>query len=329
MIDISIIVPIYNLENKLSKCIESLLSQTFKNIEIILVNDGSKDNSLKICRYYQNIDKRIIVIDISNSGVEKARLKGLEKSCGEYVMYVDGDDWLSNSACELPYNNLKETNADIVIGNYSRVIGKKGLIKKNNREVTNCIIETPSLFEEFYISFFGVNKIPVTMWGKLYRRELIINNLPPIFGLKHGEDLCFNMHLFPFVNKISIISDEIYYYRYGGMTNKMNTSIFIDACKAYEIKMRYLDRYNYFDRAGIYTAIELKNFLNTYIINYFIYTNYNKKRIVKEIKEAMEQTSFKAALKLINYSAKFLCVLNDISIMSLLKNVFDNEKIAL
>ena len=73
MIDISIIVPIYNLENKLSKCIESLLSQTFKNIEIILVNDGSKDNSLKICRYYQNIDKRIIVIDISNSGVEKAR----------------------------------------------------------------------------------------------------------------------------------------------------------------------------------------------------------------------------------------------------------------
>ena len=108
------------------------------------------------------------------------------------------------------------------------------------------------------------------MWGKLYRRELIINNLPPIFGLKHGEDLCFNMHLFPFVNKISIISDEIYYYRYGGMTNKMNTSIFIDACKAYEIKMRYLNRYNYFDRAGIYTAIELKNFLNTYIINYFI-----------------------------------------------------------
>ena len=106
------------------------MSQTFKNIEIILVNDGSKDNSLKICRYYQNIDKRIIVIDISNSGVEKARLKGLEKSCGEYVMYVDGDDWLSNSACELLYNNLKETNADIVIGNYSRVIGKKGLIKK-------------------------------------------------------------------------------------------------------------------------------------------------------------------------------------------------------
>ena len=74
MIDISIIVPIYNLENKLSKCIESLLSQTFKNIEIILVNDGSKDNSLKICRYYQNIDKRIIVIDISNSGVEKVVL---------------------------------------------------------------------------------------------------------------------------------------------------------------------------------------------------------------------------------------------------------------
>ena len=328
MTDISIIVPVYNLEKKLSNCVESLISQTFENIEIILVKDGSKDDSLKICKYYQNMDKRIILIDIPNGGVEKARLEGLKKSSGKYVMYVDGDDWIANNACEILYTNAEKTDADVVIANNFRVIGKKNLIKKSVKCESDYILEKPILFDEFYISFFGVNKLPVTMWGKLYKRELIINNLPPIFGLNHGEDLCFNMHLFPFVNKISVISEKIYYYRYGGMTNKMNDNLFIDACKTYEIKIKYLKKYNYFDKAEIYTAIELKNFLNTYIIDYFTYTKYSKEKIIKEINNAIENSSFKSALKIINdskYKNKYIQLLIDNEIEKYIDYLIPNK----
>ena len=119
---ISIVIPVYNVENYLNRCIESIISQTYENIEIILINDGSKDNSLLICKEYKNKDKRIKVIDKKNEGVSIARNIGVEKSSGKYVIFVDSDDWIEKTFVENLHKKISEYNVDICIGgciNYS------------------------------------------------------------------------------------------------------------------------------------------------------------------------------------------------------------------
>lgn len=299
---ISIIVPVYNLEDKIKKCINSIIKQNYENLEVILVNDGSKDKSLEICKEYENKDKRINVIDIPNGGVEHARYVGLQESSGDYVMFVDGDDYLPYNAVEILLNKTIETNADIVIGNMTRAIGKKGLLKKKGIfPVDKEILVQPCLFENYYISFFGVNIIPVNMCAKLYKKDFLDTNLPPLTRLKHAEDLCFNMHLFPKVKRIAFTSENVYFYLYGGMTNKMNYDLFKTACKAYEIKLKYLDKYSY-EKGYIFAAIELKNFFNTYIESYFKYTNLNVEEISEKIKEEALDKNFIDALMRIQRS---------------------------
>lgn len=294
---VTIIVPIFNLDNKILECIKSLINQSYKNTEIILVNDGSKDKSLEICRKYEKKDSRIMVVDIPNGGVEHARYVGLQKASGNYVMFVDGDDYLPSNAVEILLNKAIKTNADIVTGNMTRVIGKRGIIKnKTSIPIDKEILNQPELFNKYYISFFGVNIIPVNMCAKLYRMELFSNEIPPLTGLKHGEDLSFNMHLFPNVTKLAFVSENVYFYRYGGMTTKMNYDLFNTACKTYEIKKKYLNKFEY-NKGNIYIAIELKNFFNTYIESYFKYTNYSQDEIVERIsKEVNENKVFSDAL---------------------------------
>ena len=115
---ISIIIPVYNTERYLEKCIESVISQTFEDWEMILVNDGSKDNSLSICLDYGKRDNRIHVHDKPNGGVSSARNKGLEVAQGEWITFMDSDDWLDNNALETYYEAAKRTNADIVKTGY-------------------------------------------------------------------------------------------------------------------------------------------------------------------------------------------------------------------
>lgn len=327
---VSVIVPIYNLESIIKKCIDSIRNQTVQSVEIILVNDGSTDKTIDILKKCELIDSRIKLIDIPNGGVEHARLVGLENSSGEYVMFVDGDDYLPNNAIELLLNNAKLTDADIVIGNMERVIGNKGWIKiKSPIPHENEVIKEPELFNEYYISFFGVNIIPVNMCGKLYKKEIFsINGLPPLTGLNHAEDLCFNMHLFPNINSVSIIPDTVYYYRYGGMTNKMNTNLFKDACIAYELKLKYLDKYQY-KKGYIFIAIELINFLNTYIESYFKYTDLSRIEVCEIIKNEINNFSFKDALiKISNskYIDKRYQLLLENKILDYINTIILNEK---
>ncbi len=110
---ISIIIPVYNVEKYLEECIESCINQTYRNIEIILINDGSTDNSLEICQKYANIDNRIIVKSISNSGVAHARNVGIGVSKGDYITFIDSDDFVDKRYCELMYKVLEERKADI------------------------------------------------------------------------------------------------------------------------------------------------------------------------------------------------------------------------
>ena len=117
---VSVIVPVYNVERYLNRCLNSIISQTFKDIEIICVNDGSTDTSLKILKEYQKIDNRIIVINKENEGVSKSRNKGIEVAKGEYIVFVDSDDWINLDMVEYMYNKAKNTDTDIVMCTYMR-----------------------------------------------------------------------------------------------------------------------------------------------------------------------------------------------------------------
>lgn len=129
---ISIIIPVYNIEKYLSRCIESVLDQTYQNLEAIFVNDGSTDNSLKILEEYQKKDKRIKIINKENAGSGAARNDGIEQSKGEYLAFLDSDDWYEKDFLERLYKNLKENNSEIAMCNPKMVYNNKERNKNIN-----------------------------------------------------------------------------------------------------------------------------------------------------------------------------------------------------
>ena len=113
MSKISIIIPMYNAKEYIARCLESVINQSFNNIEIIIVNDGSTDKSLEICRKYAEVDERIVILNKENNGVSVARNQGMNVATGEYIMFVDSDDWIDESMCQDLYKRISECHADI------------------------------------------------------------------------------------------------------------------------------------------------------------------------------------------------------------------------
>lgn len=202
---ISIIVPIYNAEKKLQRCIESILNQSYKNLEIILVNDGSNDNSINICEQYKLKDNRIIVIDKENAGVSAARNSGLDIATGKYVQFVDSDDYIKTNMCEHLINTISKNDADVVICGYDKV--RKGKIKSKFIEDTT-VSEMHSFRDTFNKVFKGaLFNVP---WNKLYKREKINNYFKK--NLSIGEDLLFNLKYFSNCNKFEVTKKCLYCY---------------------------------------------------------------------------------------------------------------------
>lgn len=219
---ISIIIPVYNIckiKRCFKKAIESVMKQTYKKIEIIFVNDGSTDDTEKILLKLKKKDTRIKVFSKKNGGVESARRYGIEHCTGEFIFHMDQDDILVKNAIEKLYLDAETNKSDVVIGNSARFIGSKWIRKKSYCESMSepKIITHQKFMDSYYHSFFGINDIPVQIWGKLYRKDFLDNiPNPPRTGLIN-EDLMYNMHVLPYAEKISVISDVIYLYRWGGI----------------------------------------------------------------------------------------------------------------
>ena len=124
---VTIIVPVYNAENELCRCVDSILAQSYKNLEIILIDDGSKDNSLEICSKYSRKDNRIKIFHKNNGGVSSARNFGLTEASGKYICFVDSDDWLDEQYVEALHEEILKNDSDIVIGGFSYVYGNKNI----------------------------------------------------------------------------------------------------------------------------------------------------------------------------------------------------------
>ena len=177
MYKLSVIIPIYNVEQYLRKCLDSVCNQTLEDIEIICINDCSPDNSLEILKEYQKNDNRIKIIDFKeNRGVAAARNEAIKIAKGEYIGFVDGDDWVDLDFYEKLYKKAKEDNVDLVIGN----------LLKNNQGKNSFLHNMANRVKQNKIYFSGL------FWLGIYSTKLIReNNLSFTEGLKYGEDRLF------------------------------------------------------------------------------------------------------------------------------------------
>lgn len=197
---ISIIIPIYNAEKYLSRCINSLICQTYKNIEIICVNDGSKDNSYNILQKMADTDSRIVIINQENLGVSAARNNGMKYSKGEYLMFLDADDWFDSEACEKALNKIETKNYDVVCFNYKTVINGKFFKIEDISVLKNLKKNTiPSIICRFTCA--------------IYNKKFLVNNKIyfPI-NIKNHEDIVFSMKMFSHAQNIGILSEYFYNY---------------------------------------------------------------------------------------------------------------------
>ena len=207
---VSVIVPIYNVEKYLEKCINSLLSQTLEDIQIILVNDGSKDNSGNIAKEYEKNNKnRIIYVEKENGGLSDARNYGLKYATGDFIAFLDSDDYIEKNAYEEMYNKAIEENADYVECDFIWEFPNKIRVDK----------QYPYKNKKEMLSF-----VRVVAWNKLIKRQLITdNNLEFPKGLRY-EDVEFTYKLIPFVNKFAYVDKPFIHYvqREGSIANVQN-----------------------------------------------------------------------------------------------------------
>lgn len=208
---ISIIVPIYNAELYLERCLRSLEKQSYHRIEIILIDDGSEDGSREICQQYVEKDIRFLLFTQKNKGVSEARNLGLEKVSGEYILFADSDDYLEENYVMKLWKTMEMTGADMVICDY-----RQKCSQRENKDIEHYTVPPGNYSRKSYINkvsrcpgahYFGV------LWNKVYRTELLRNNgLRFNSKLSLGEDFVFNMEYLSLIKKIYVIADKLYIY---------------------------------------------------------------------------------------------------------------------
>ena len=227
---VSIIVPVYNAADHIARCIESIRRQTYRNLEIILLNDGSKDVSYAVCQSYAGIDRRIVVIDKNNSGVSATRNLGMQEAHGKYFQFVDADDFIQPYATELLVQKAEASHADMVIAHYNRIEPPVSLPKTMRDTVVERVLD-PILDPQHRVQTFGflmegpLNKDAFAcglmqepasfyygvMWNKLYRAEVWkLLHYPE--GRLHEDDFVAH-RLFWRCDKVVCLPDVLYNYR--------------------------------------------------------------------------------------------------------------------
>lgn len=237
---VSIIVPIYNVEKFLKRCLNSLVSQTLEEIEIIAVNDGSSDSSLDIVNRYAENDQRIKIIDKDNSGVSDCRNIGISRVKGEYVAFVDSDDWISEGMMETMYNEIQATKSDVIMCSYVREFTDHSKEKKFNLP-QKLVYEKNEISTKLHRMLFGPINDELnnpegldslgTVWGKLYNLDLIRKNNIKFIDLNvigSSEDTLFNIYYFKYVNRAIFLNNPFYHYWRGNpdsITSKYNPNL--------------------------------------------------------------------------------------------------------
>ena len=221
---VSIIVPVYNVENYIERCLNSLVNQTFKDIEIITINDGSTDKSLELINKYVKEDIRVSVIDLGDEGVSYCRNLGIEKANGKYIMFVDSDDWIDSNMIEAMYKKAEENKLDLVMCSYIREFKDHSKEKIFNLP-EEIIYKEDKVKNELLRKLVGPVKEELsnpemldalgTVWGKLYRADILKENKIKFVDLKEigsAEDTLFNIFTFNYLKKVMFLNKPMYHY---------------------------------------------------------------------------------------------------------------------
>lgn len=243
---ISIIVPVYNVENYLSQCIESIINQTYRNIEIILIDDGSTDNSGKICDEYAEKDSRIMVLHQSNGGHTKARQAGLAKSSGEYIAFIDSDDWIDNDLYEKMIRILNKFKVDIIESGHICEYGDKSI--KELPVIDKGLYKDKKLFEELYPKMICDEKsvscgIHPSLWTKLFKRDCLAEILMDLDNdILIGEDAACVYAVLSEIKSIYVMDMTEYHYR------RRNNSVVSLKMDFNDLQLIYDFLYKYYKR---------------------------------------------------------------------------------
>lgn len=210
---ISVIIPIYNVEEYLSECLNSIATQSYHNLDIVCVDDGSTDNSYNVALEYLKRDDRFRLIKKENGGLSSARNIGLYEACGEYVIFVDSDDLLKKNAVKIMLEEIINADADILV--FGAELFPVDTLSSNQKIISSCLktpnrlylgdsVLTEALFDEKSCNIF--------VWNKMYKRNVLQGR---VFDEKIllGEDRCFLFDVFPSVKRLKLIEDNLYMYR--------------------------------------------------------------------------------------------------------------------
>ena len=207
---VTLIVPIYNIAPYLGKCLDSIRAQTYHNLQVILVNDGSDDASSYICRACIRSDSRFELIDKPNSGVSDSRNRAMDQAQGKYLQFLDGDDWLTPRATETFVHTAEATGADLVISHFYRVAG--GRLAQRGHIKTECVMTRQDFAEQMMKApanyYYGV------LWNKFYRRSIVeAHHLRCSPEVSWCEDFLFNLEYIEHTRLIAAVPKPLSYYR--------------------------------------------------------------------------------------------------------------------
>ena len=283
---ISIIVPVYNVEKYLNRCIDSILNQTFTDFELILIDDGSPDNCGVICDEYAKKDKRIKVIHKENGGLSSARNRGLDVAKGNYIGFVDSDDYININMYECLYNAIIKNNSDISICNFMRVKEERVNTERNNIEkeynYTNL---------EYIEELYKGNHVVTPAWNKLYKKN-IFNNIRYPIGRIYEDAFIIHEILYN-IKKITYIDSYLYYYYLS--ENSITRSVF--TIKNLEGVFLNIERSKFFELNGMNKFADYSK--GAFIIEFF--TKYFKAKYEKNInKYELSRVKKKFKKELIN-----------------------------
>lgn len=269
---VSIIVPVYNVEKYLDRCVNSLINQTYSNIEIILVDDKTKDSSGAMCDLWaQERDNIQVVHKEKNEGLGYARNTGLEYAKGDYILFVDSDDYIENTLCEKAIKRLEESSSDICYFGHKKDIN--GKIVESDLSALKNEYEGEAIINDFLLNTLaqaecesGAPRIGMSAWRIMYRAEVIRNNNLKFYSERDylNEDMFFRIHVVQCIKKVAVIHENLYYYCYNGasLTTSYRKDRFEASKRMYE---KLVEETNVFDNKAIKHRCE-RAFMNNLMV---------------------------------------------------------------
>lgn len=260
---ITVIIPVYNAEKHLYICLNSLSSQTFKDYEVIIIDDGSTDNSFSICQEYAKHDSRVTLVRQTNSGVGAVRKKGLEYIKGKYLLQIDSDDWLESSMLEDMYLMALKDDSDMVVCNYKKIFNDGNSENYHHKNISNK--------DELIVEILK-HKINGALWNKLFKVEIILSNSISFEkDINMWEDFLFTLRYLNNCGKVSFLNKYLYNYRVNDLglvktynsINKINNQIYV-SCELEKLNYINSNFSKYFLYSKFYSIVNLINIGNLY-----------------------------------------------------------------